>query len=264
MRPDFSEADRIHKVSFRGARIVRELCIPEVVMSKEDGSNQAKKGFSRRIFLRNSAIVAASVPLASLVLASNARSAEATKKAVVKAKSLMIERSNCTGCHSCVFACSLFHEQQVRPSTARIHIRRYNGLVDVPIICWHCVDAPCVAACPVTPTKAIEKNKEINAVQFTDEKRCLGASCNKCIAACPAQYLRSHPDTGKPIFCDLCGGEPQCVAACARQSNETGETLRWDSLIGGVHWSYRDVTPQEAADGLMLKLFYPNKNGERR
>ena len=233
-------------------------------MPKEDGSGSAKRGISRRIFLRNSAIVAASVPLVSMVTVSDARAAtEATKKTVVRAKSLMVDRARCTGCHSCVFACSLHHEQHVRPSTARIHIRRYNGLVDVPLICWHCADAPCVTACPVTPSRAIEKNKETNVVQFTDEKRCLGASCNKCIEACPAQYLRRHPETGKPLFCDLCGGDPQCVKACNRQARETGETLRWDTQLGGIHWSYREVTPQDAAEGLMLKLFYPNKTGER-
>ena len=77
------------------------LRIPEVAMPKEDGSTQAPKGLSRRSFLRNSAIVAASLPLASLISVPRAYSAEATQKAVAKAKSLMVERANCTGCHSC-------------------------------------------------------------------------------------------------------------------------------------------------------------------
>jgi Fe-S-cluster-containing dehydrogenase component len=163
-----------------------------------------------------------------------------------------------------VFACSLYHDDEVRPATARLHVRRYYGLVDVPIICWHCPDAPCVAACPVTPQKAIAKNKDTNIVAFTDEKLCLGASCNKCLEACPPQYLRRHPETAKPMFCNLCDGDPRCVKACERQAHETGETLRSDTQVAGLHWSYREVVPEQAAEGLMLKLFFPNKTGERR
>lgn len=238
-------------------------------MPKKD-QDTSQKGLSRRHFLRNSAMLTAGLSLAGMVsltntpLAKSAQQVEARKKAVAAAKSLMVERANCTGCHSCVFACSLYHENVVRPATAKIYIRRYYGLVDVPMMCWHCADAPCVAACPITPVKAIEKNKDTNVIAYTDEKLCLGASCNKCMEACPPQYLRRHPETAKPMFCDLCGGDPQCVKACARQSHETGETLRSDTQLGGLHWSYREVTPGEAADGLMLKLFYPNKTGERR
>ncbi len=232
-------------------------------MPKEEGATQNKAGLSRRHFLRNSGVLAVSLPLAGMALTPRAYAAEEVKKAVAAAKSLMVERKNCTGCNSCVFACSMFHENEIRPSTARIHIRRYYGLVDVPIICWHCPDAPCVAACPTTP-KAIEKDKATNVVRYTDEKLCLGAKCNKCMEACPPQYLRRHPETGKPLFCDLCGGDPQCVHACNRQSKESGETLRSDPISGGLHLSYRDVTPQEAADGLMRKLFYPNLTGERK
>ncbi len=232
-------------------------------MSKEDGNSSGKPELSRRHFLRNSAAVAVVLPLSGLALAADLKAAEEVKKAVAQAKSLMVERKNCTGCNSCVFACSLFHDNEVRPSTARIHVRRYYGLVDVPIMCWHCADAPCVTACPTTP-KAIEKNKDTNVVQYTDEKLCLGAKCNKCMEACPPQYLRRHPETAKPLFCDLCGGDPECVKACTRQSKESGETLRSDVMIGGLHWSYREVTPEEAADGLMKKLFYPNLKGERK
>ena len=239
-------------------------------MPKKDSDTMSQNDLSRRQFLRNSALLTAGVSLASMATIVNAPVAESAqavaekKKIIGKARSLMIERANCTGCHSCVFACSMYHENVVRPSTARIYIKRYYGLVDVPMLCWHCSDAPCVAACPVTPEKAVVKNKETGVVEFTDENKCLAATCNKCIEACPPQYLRRHPETAKPMFCDLCGGDPQCVKACTRQSAETGETLRSDNQVGGLHWSYREVTPDEAADGLMKKLFYPNTNGERR
>jgi Fe-S-cluster-containing dehydrogenase component len=246
-------------------------------MPKEDQDSLPMEGLSRRRFLYGSAIVTAGVSMSGMFPLANTPQAHAAQQTghaagqqhampagTPAAKSLMVQRSNCTGCHSCVFACSLYHADEVRPAIARIHVRRFFGLVDVPILCWHCTDAPCVEACPVTPVKAIAKNKDTNVVGYTDEKLCLGASCNKCLEACPPQYLRRHPETAKPLFCDLCGGEPRCVQACARQSNETGETLRSDTRYAGLHRSYREVTPEEAAEGLMLKQFYPNLNGERR
>ena len=231
---------------------------------------------NRRNFLRGMAATAAvAVPLATLSAAAEAAEKKApaapapapaapAAPAPDKAKSLLVVRKHCTGCNSCVYACSLYHEGYVRPAVSRIHVRRVKGIVDIPIICWHCADAPCVEACPIKPEKAIVKDKDTNVVRYTDEKLCLGTKCNKCIEACPPQFLRAHPDTGRPMFCDLCGGDPQCVKACARQSRETGETLRSDTAFGGVHRSYREVTPDDAFDGIMHSLYYPNTDGERR
>jgi len=234
------------------------------------GKPQQKTDASRRKFLASSAVLGAGLPLASLVNSKIAQAAEAKKAAAPatpvaapKAKSLLVERRRCTGCNSCVFACSLYHEGVVRPSTARLRVLRHQSVVDVPIICWHCPDAPCVQACPTTP-KAIAKDPDTNVVKFVDEKICLGAECGSCRAACPPEFLRPHPDTGLPMFCDLCGGDPQCVKACDRQSKETGQTLRSDAQIGGLHWSYREVSPQDAIEGLMVNTYYPNLDGKRR
>jgi len=224
---------------------------------------------SRRAFLKQSAQAAVTLPVAGALL--NVPVAEAAPAAipspvpaappVLTAKALLVERRRCTGCNSCVFACSLFHEGVVRPAAARLRVLRHQSIVDVPIICWHCPDAPCVQACPATP-KAITRDPETNVVKFVDEKFCI--KCGNCIAACPPEFLRPHPDTGLPMFCDLCNGDPQCVKACDKQSKETGQTLRSDDQIGGLHWSYREVTPKDAIEGLMVSTFYPNLDGKRR
>lgn len=235
-------------------------------------------GVSRRNFLRGSIVtVAAAVPALTFVEKSQAaantpQKAQAAASAAMPAdaaqakpaKSLMVFRKRCTGCHSCEYACSLYHEGVVHPAAARIHVRRVKGIVDVLSICWHCTDSPCVAACPITPNKAIFKDKETGVIKYLDEKLCLGVKCNKCVEACPPQYLRIHPKTGKPLFCDLCGGDPRCVKACNRQARETGEVLRRDSIVGGVHRSFRDVTPDDAVEGLLKNLYYPNTDGGRR
>ena len=241
---------------------------------KKDGTTeeqQQKPDAGRRNFLASSAVLGLGLPLASLVNNTIAQAAEASTApaptapaapaAAARAKSLLVERRRCTGCNSCVFACSLAHEGAVRPAAARLRVLRPQGVVDVPVICWHCPDAPCVQACPTTP-KAIVKDPVSNVVGFVDEKTCV--QCGNCIAACPPEFLRPHPDTGLPLFCDLCGGDPQCVKACDRQSKESGQTLRCDSQIGGLHWSYRAVTPQDAIEGLMVSMYYPNLDGRRR
>jgi len=179
-------------------------------------------------------------------------------------KYLFADREACTGCKACEVACSQYHENGVfRPSVARIHVRRYKSIVDVPILCWHCEDAPCVQSCPVTPKKALAKNKETNIIVL-DEQACLGATCNKCLEACPAQYLRRHPDTAKPMFCDLCGGDPQCVRACERMAErELTPCLTTKKSGGGVNIALREVAPDEAAESLILDMYYPNQDGGR-
>lgn len=179
-------------------------------------------------------------------------------------KYLYAVREQCTGCRSCEYACSMAHEGgQVRPSVSRIHIRKFKHVIDIPMICWHCEDAPCVKACPTTP-QAIIKDKATNIISYIDDKTCLGAKCNKCIEACPSGYLRRHPDTGRPIFCDMCGGDPQCVKACKAQAEDTAAVLRTHKAGFGVNIAYRNVGKEEAAKGLMQTLYYPNLDGERR
>lgn len=245
-------------------------------MSKKKDEQQAD--LSRRSFLKKSSLVAVSLPVAGVLLHTDeahaakapAQPAPAQAPAAPAAparsgmKYLFVDREFCTGCKACEVACSQYHEDGVyRPAVSRVHVRRFKSIVDVPIICWHCEDAPCVQACPVTPTKSIAKDKETNTIKL-NEQTCLGATCNKCIEACPAQYLRRHPDTGRPLFCDLCGGNPQCVQACERMAaGDITPCLATKKSGGGVNISYREVTPEEAAEGLILDMYYPNKDGGR-
>jgi len=222
---------------------------------------------SRRSFLKKSAQLAGGLALASMHVAAPAEAQSpppAPLKPEDRMKYLFVQREHCTGCRSCEYACSQHHNNGiVRPSVAKIHVKRFHGIVDVPVICWHCDDILCIKACPTNP-KAIEKVKETNVIKYIDDKTCLGAKCNKCIEACPSQFLRRHPDTGWPMFCDLCDGDPQCVKTCKSQAEDTAPALRTNKLGFGVNMAYRNVTPKEAAKALLLTQFYPNKDGERR
>jgi protein NrfC len=229
---------------------------------------EIQTGTTRRGFLKGAAAAAAggAVALATVGAAvpKVAKAADPEKKPMYRY--LFAERQNCTGCRACEYACSVYHTGVVRPSVAKVHVYKHRSVVDVPVICWHCDDkpyAPCIAACPTTPL-AIQKDPKTNGI-ILNEKICLGAKCLKCVEACPAQFIRVNPDTGQPLMCDLCGGDPECVKACLAQSgNPQGPCLMANKLGFGVNQAYRNVTPEEAGEDLLELLFYPNKTGERR
>jgi Fe-S-cluster-containing hydrogenase component 2 len=219
------------------------------------------KETSRRGFLKGAAVTAGgAIALATIggVKPQEAKAAEAPK---VVQRYLFVERQNCTGCRACEYACNVKHEGVVRPAAARVHVYKHKGVIDVPVICWHCDDHPCVAACPTNPKSLIVDPKS-NGITV-NEKTCLGEKCMKCAEACPAQYVRVHPDSGNPIMCDMCGGDPECVKACLQQSGKPqGPCLIANTLGFGVNLAYRNVTPVQAAEDMMDLLFYPSK-GDR-
>ena len=125
---------------------------------------------------------------------------------------LLVKESICSGCLSCELACSAAHAGggSFRPSTARIHVVKLEEEgIDRPIACHQCGQAKCVAAC----TKmALSRDPATKAV-LLDQASC--NHCGDCAAACPFDAVRTHPDTGQPLICDLCGGDPACVKRCA-------------------------------------------------
>ena len=114
----------------------------------------------------------------------------------------------CSGCHMCEIACSLHHEEWIWPEASRIRVFRPFPGVEVPHLCAQCDDYPCVESCPVD---ALSVDEDTTAV-ITDQERCI--SCGICIEVCPGEVPKLHPETGKVLICDLCGGDPECVKVC--------------------------------------------------
>ena len=228
-----------------------EIKIPEIV----------NKETSRRGFLKGAAMTAGgAIALATIgggVRPKEVKAAEAPK---VMQRYLFAERQNCTGCRACEYACNIEHLGVVRPSMARIHVYKHKGVVDIPVICWHCDDHPCIAACPTNPL-SLTVDPKSNGI-ILNEKTCIGEKCLKCMEACPAQYVRVNPDSGQPLMCDMCGGDPECVKACVRQSGQPqGPCLVANTLGFGVNQAYRNVKPVKAGEDMMDLLFYPSKGG---
>ncbi|MEE8300603.1 MAG: 4Fe-4S dicluster domain-containing protein [Desulfatiglandales bacterium] len=122
---------------------------------------------------------------------------------------LIIDHDKCTGCRLCELVCSVKHTGASNPSRATVHVVKWEdeGFY-LPMLCQHCVDAPCTSVCP---TNAIYKDEGLNRVMI-DYDLCIG--CKVCIAACPFGAMGFDEIEKKVIKCDICDGEPLCVRFC--------------------------------------------------
>jgi len=157
------------------------------------------------------------------------------------ARKITIKYEKCTGCRICEIICSLSRFNKVSHQDSRINVYSFAPGLDIPVVCVHCDQAPCVDSCHVN---AIRKNEQ-KLVEIIAEE-CIG--CGNCVNACPAGAIKIHPDLGKAIKCDLCGGQPKCVDYCpngaidyrdvpfdtrvyAKKAEDTAKSLR-KSLFG--------------------------------
>ncbi|RLG46378.1 MAG: 4Fe-4S dicluster domain-containing protein [Thermoproteota archaeon] len=120
---------------------------------------------------------------------------------------LIADYERCTGCRACEAACSFKHFGEFNPRRSRITVVRdpLRG-VNFPVFCLQCEDAPCVESCP---TGALQKR---DGLVELNHDLCIG--CKTCVAVCPFGGVVVDPATSKPIKCDLCGGDPECVKFC--------------------------------------------------
>ena len=103
---------------------------------------------------------------------------------------MVIDLARCVGCGACAFACKAENNTRDRGNDnahnwADFLMKTEGTFPNVthwvmPVLCNHCTDAPCVAACPTTP-KAMYKTPE--GITMHDDELCIG--CRKCQSACP-------------------------------------------------------------------------------
>lgn len=130
---------------------------------------------------------------------------------------LIVESGCCTGCKVCEIVCSLTKEGVSDPARSCIHIREDGEGGYLPVLCQQCEEPACTLVCPVN---AVWRNNETGEVLF-DGDRCVG--CRACVSACPLLGSRFDPHGEKALRCDLCGGEPVCVAFCATGAIRCGD-----------------------------------------
>lgn len=124
-------------------------------------------------------------------------------------KELIVDVEKCTGCMSCVMACSFVKEKAFRPVNSRINIiMKEDKMLNIPTMCWQCEKPPCGDVCPVD---AIVKDRKTGMVNIVSDL-CIG--CKVCISACPFGAVTVDHEKGIAVKCDLCDGDPECVKAC--------------------------------------------------
>ncbi len=145
---------------------------------------------------------------------------------------MVIDLQKCVGCGACGIGCKTENNTQDKAhgqtfNWADFFIQREGRFPDatvtnLPVLCNHCTDAPCVEACPVTP-KAMFKTA--GGITMHNDERCIG--CQACQDACPysamdvdednAQYsVISFNESGKatyPAFRDATELIPGCTAS---------------------------------------------------
>ena len=140
---------------------------------------------------------------------------------------LVVDPLKCSGCTSCMLACSMVHDKKASLSASRIQISQ-TPLTAFPLDvdvhqCRQCTDPLCVQNCP---TGACQVDVANGNVRTIDQSKCIG--CQTCLTSCPQVPHRTvwNAETNKSVKCDLCadapylgqqggpGGKQACVMAC--------------------------------------------------
>ncbi|MFA4965130.1 MAG: 4Fe-4S dicluster domain-containing protein [Thermoleophilia bacterium] len=141
---------------------------------------------------------------------------------------VMINSKKCTGCHLCELGCSAFHEGGFQPSRARLFAdvnpttAAIKGHTCLQTACAKCQEA-CSLGAIVTRTITVTPQGDFagrektggsveGRVLVVDESKC--TNCGECYDVCPTDVIHEHPERHVAFKCDLCDGDPQCIAFC--------------------------------------------------
>lgn len=164
-------------------------------------------------------------------------------------KAFVIDLTRCNGCYSCQIACKDEHcgndwtpYAKPQPDTGHfwMKVNEYlRGTVPkvkmayVPVLCQHCEDAPCMAACPVEG--GIYRRDD--GLVVIDPKKCTG--CMNCIDACPYDAIYFNKDLTLAQKCTGCAHlvdrevvfAPRCADVCPTDALKFGEESELQDLI---------------------------------
>ena len=136
----------------------------------------------------------------------------------------VFDQSKCSACSACMMGCLDQNDTDVvggdlcYRKTFDNEVQLADGSTYYAYIsaaCMHCVDAPCIPACPVG---CLSKDPETGFPVY-DNTNCIG--CKSCAMACPFGAPRYRHSDGKMVKCNGCnervknGMKPACVRACS-------------------------------------------------
>ena len=122
---------------------------------------------------------------------------------------ITMDVTKCVVCRNCEYACSFRQTGDFKREDSNIRVEYHDDVkICLPQTCMHCDDAWCLEICPAA---AINRNESTGAIEI-DSKRCAG--CKMCILACPFGNIHFDKINMVSRKCNLCQGEPNCVAHC--------------------------------------------------
>lgn len=110
---------------------------------------------------------------------------------------MVIDLGKCFGCAACAIACKAENSTPPGIWWARVHhteTGKYpNAMrVNLPTVCMHCDNPPCVTVCPTGAS-----HKRPDGIVAIDYDKCIG--CKYCVQACP-YASRQFLDKIKPYY----------------------------------------------------------------
>jgi benzoyl-CoA reductase subunit BamC len=147
-----------------------------------------------------------------------------------KIKTIKIDADKCNGCRGCEIICSAFHAVpqygEVNPAKSRIQVISHRlKNIWLPVFAGEYAPAECMG----------------RDVYIIDQREY--DECGFCRAACPSRDMFKDPDSGLPLKCDMCEGEPKpkCVEVCLNdvliyeeREEEVEEEVKADEVEVGV------------------------------
>jgi Fe-S-cluster-containing hydrogenase component 2 len=131
-------------------------------------------------------------------------------------KRLIVTAEECAGCRHCELVCSFEHEGVFNPELSRIKVIKNDSKgFDYPVTCRNCLKCPPTENCPVNALIKIENGVEVKWWECIE--------CGTCINQCTYNAIGLNKEN-KPIICDTCDGNPECVKRCPTQAIRFEET----------------------------------------
>jgi phenylglyoxylate dehydrogenase beta subunit len=124
-------------------------------------------------------------------------------------ETIAFDAARCTGCGDCMSACAQAKTGEFDHAGTRLHIVPAANDGFELALCRQCGDPACVSACPAA---ALEKDVDSGVVTW-DQTKCV--DCLLCTVGCTYAGIAYDERAGHVVKCDLCGGDPACVKACA-------------------------------------------------